>query len=625
MATIRQMHHQLSDKIAAGEVVERPASVVKELLENAVDAKATKITVEVEEAGLKSIRVSDNGIGMDAEDAYLALKRHATSKVMDEHDLFRIRTLGFRGEALPSIASVSRLTLATSTGQGPGISLHFAGGECKEEKKVHSRQGTDVLVEDLFFNTPARLKYIRSLHTELGHITEAVNRIALSSPSIQMKLVHDGRVLLQTGGQGRRDAVLAKMYGMDVARALQPIAATSSDFTIEGYIAQPSVTRASRHYFSFVLNGRFVKNIALYQAVLEGYKTLLPIGRYPVGVIAIDMDPMLIDVNVHPAKLEVRLSKEKELCHLLTTELKRALRQESLAPRPGQMATPRRMSEQGSWKLEQDSLPVQEEVSTAPSSPIVLESEVTLSPERGTADSTRVAHHTAEEASTPEEELTNDTPSTPVTYSREEAAVYSSEQLSSYKLPYMEVIGQHHGSYILAQSEEGLHIIDQHAAQERIKYEYYYRKLGEDSHEEQGLIVPLTLTFSHKDYLRLLEETARLHSLGIQLEDFGNGSVIVRSHPTWFPAGKEADTTQDLIQQVLDRPEATVADFREEAAIMMACKKSIKANMYLRHEDMQRLLDDLRQAKDPYTCPHGRPVVLNFSPYELEKMFKRVM
>ncbi|TDQ39724.1 DNA mismatch repair endonuclease MutL [Aureibacillus halotolerans] len=610
MGLIRQMNHQLSDKIAAGEVVERPASVVKELLENAVDAKATKVDVHVEEAGLGMIRVIDNGVGMDEEDALLAFKRHATSKLQDEHDLFRIRTLGFRGEALPSIASVSHMVLSTSTGEGPGTEVHMTGGSIVEAKKSHSRQGTDVRVSSLFFNTPARLKYVRSLHTELGHITEAVNRVAVACPHIQFSLVHEGKELLKTSGNGRYDQVLGHLYGMDVAKALVPVEAETSNFVLSGFAAKPTITRASRHYFSLVLNQRYVKNIPLFQAVMQGYKTLLPIGRYPVGVLSIEMDPMLMDANVHPSKLEVRLSMEKELCALVTEALEKSLRKSPLTPEATRPKAHKTTSIQESIRL--DTPPANYRKPSLPQSPTQQEAS---------------SHNAENSPSAPAVEREEEQRHASESFEHTELAESMSPYVSAepYEMPELEVVGQHHGTYILAQSVEGLFIIDQHAAQERIKYEFYKQKLGEHTHELQDLALPLTMTFRQHDYLALLEHKDLLLNLGLAVEDFGEGSLLLRSHPVWFPHGKEEEAAQDVIQKVLDTPSVTLEEIREEAAILMSCKKSIKANMYLRKEDMQTLVNDLRKAKDPYTCPHGRPVIVKFSEYELKKMFKRVM
>ena len=298
MGKIVLLDDLLSNKIAAGEVVERPASVVKELVENSIDANSTVIEIYVTEAGLESIRIIDNGEGMEDDDALNAFHRHATSKIKDENDLFRIRTLGFRGEALPSIASVSRFELKTSTGDGPGTRLLLEGGKVITHESFSSRKGTDITVSELFFNTPARLKYVKSVHTELGNITDVVNRLALSHPNVSFKLVHNDRTLLQTSGNGNPLQVLAGIYGIQTAQKMLPFEASSLDFSIKGYAGHPEMTRASRNYMTILVNGRFIKNYLIAKAILEGYHTLLPIGRYPIAMLNIEMDPLLSLIHI---------------------------------------------------------------------------------------------------------------------------------------------------------------------------------------------------------------------------------------------------------------------------------------------------------------------------------------
>src|SRR3954471_22712185 len=331
MGKIIQLDEALSNMIAAGEVVERPASVVKELVENSIDAGSTIIDIEVEEAGLSKIRISDNGEGLEEIDVPKAFSRHATSKIKNEHDLFRIRTLGFRGEALPSIASVSRLELITST-DVEGTRIVLEGGKVITLEKAASRKGTDITITDLFYNTPARLKYLKTVHTELGNITDVTNRLAMAHPEVSIRLIHNDRKLLHTNGNGDVRQVLAAIYGMNIARKMIPIQVTSLDFKLDGYMALPEITRASRNYITTMINGRFIKNYSLIKAIQAGYHTLLPIGRYPIVLLNIVMDPILVDVNVHPSKLEVRMSKEHELNELVTETIKSTFKTKELIP-----------------------------------------------------------------------------------------------------------------------------------------------------------------------------------------------------------------------------------------------------------------------------------------------------
>ncbi len=627
VAKVIQLSDELSNKIAAGEVVERPASVVKELVENAIDADSTVIEIDIEEAGLASIRVLDNGEGMENEDCKRAFRRHATSKIKDENDLFRVRTLGFRGEALPSIASVSHLEITTSTGEGAGTKLVLQGGNIISESRSSSRKGTEIVVSNLFFNTPARLKYMKTVHTELGNITDVVNRIALAHPEVSIRLRHHGKNLLQTNGNGDVRHVLAAIYGTAVAKKMLPLHVSSLDFEVKGYIALPEITRASRNYMSSVVNGRYIKNFPLVKAVHEGYHTLLPIGRHPITFIEITMDPILVDVNVHPSKLEVRLSKETELHDLIRDGIKDVFKQQQLIPSAQlpKKSAPAIKNEQQFITF--DEKPAEKKVpekSTAPSySPMKLSSvvkepvdaEEELPPLQFDAPPIVDQEQTLEVSDVSEEQ----------TETYEQECHEEQPQATSERVPIMYPIGQMHGTYILAQNENGLYIIDQHAAQERIKYEYFREKVGEVEPEVQDMIVPLTFHYSTNEALIIEQHKQELESVGVFLESFGSNSYIVRCHPAWFPKGEEAELIEEIIQQVLDSKNIDIKKLREEAAIMMSCKGSIKANRHLRNDEIKALLDDLRSTSDPFTCPHGRPIIIHHSTYEMEKMFKRVM
>ncbi|KAB2335507.1 DNA mismatch repair endonuclease MutL [Bacillus mesophilum] len=629
MGKIIQLDDSLSNKIAAGEVVERPASVVKELLENAIDAGSTIIEIELEEAGLAKIRLIDNGEGIAEEDVLNAFHRHATSKIKDENDLFRIKTLGFRGEALPSIASVSNVELKTSTGDA-GTRLVLSGGKVEVMEKASARKGTDISVTDLFFNTPARLKYVKTIHTELGNITDVVNRIALSHPEVSIKLIHNERKLLHTNGKGDVRQVLAGIYGLNIVKKMVPVTAQSLDFTISGYAALPEVTRASRNYISTMINGRFIKNYSLAKAIQEGYHTLLPIGRYPIVLLDIVMDPQLVDVNVHPSKMEVRLSKENELTELIKTSLQNVFKKQELIPagysRP--IAVPKPKDEQ--TFLELDHLPEKAAASLVKekeSESVVSHSEYEDVPAMLEQRLPAEDRHIEREAEALEEFIPADAPevawiSTDVVQQTDES--YTTEPAAP-RVPPLYPIGQMHGTYIFAQNEKGLYIIDQHAAQERIKYEFFKEKVGQVAQELQELLIPITLEYSTDEMLRINEYQHELEKVGVFLETFGPTSYIVRAHPQWFPPGDEQDIIEDMIEQLLSMKKVDVKKLREEAAIMMSCKGSIKANHHLRNDEIQALLDELRQTNDPFTCPHGRPIIINYSVYELEKMFKRVM
>ncbi|MEC1289354.1 DNA mismatch repair endonuclease MutL [Bacillus mojavensis] len=627
MAKVIQLSDELSNKIAAGEVVERPASVVKELVENAIDADSTVIEIDIEEAGLASIRVLDNGEGMENDDCKRAFRRHATSKIKDENDLFRVRTLGFRGEALPSIASVSHLEITTSTGEGAGTKLMLQGGNIISESRSSSRKGTEIVVSNLFFNTPARLKYMKTVHTELGNITDVVNRIALAHPEVSIRLRHHGKNLLQTNGNGDVRHVLAAIYGTAVAKKMLPLHVSSLDFEVKGYIALPEITRASRNYMSSVINGRYIKNFPLVKAVHEGYHTLLPIGRHPITFIEITMDPILVDVNVHPSKLEVRLSKETELHDLIRDGIKDVFKQQQLIPSAQlpKKSAPVIKNEQQFITFDEKPAErkIPEKAPVTSYSPMKLSSVVKESVEiEDELPSGQLGTHSVAET---KQSMEEPAVSEEWTEAFEQEADQEQQQTSSERVPIMYPIGQMHGTYILAQNENGLYIIDQHAAQERIKYEYFREKVGEVEPEVQDMIVPLTFHYSTNEALIIEQHQQELESVGVFLESFGSNSYIVRCHPAWFPKGEEAELIEEIIQQVLDSKNIDIKKLREEAAIMMSCKGSIKANRHLRNDEIKALLDDLRSTSDPFTCPHGRPIIIHHSTYEMEKMFKRVM
>lgn len=634
MGKIIQLDEAIANKIAAGEVVERPASVVKELVENAIDAGSTIIEVEVEEAGMQKIRVIDNGEGMERDDVVTAFERHATSKIRDENDLFRIETLGFRGEALPSIASVSRVELVTSTGNTAGTRLQIDGGNLVTIEPASSRKGTDITVSDLFYNTPARLKYVKSIHTELGKITDTMNRIAMGHPDIAFKLIHNGRVLLQTNGNGDIRQVLASIYGINTVKKMIPIEVENLDFKIKGYIGLPELNRATRNYISIVVNGRFIKNYALANAIINGYHTLLMVGRYPICYIHIEMDPVLVDVNVHPAKLEVRLSKEKELGELITETIRQAFQKQTLIRKGSVPNREKTASEQMMFKL--DHVPKKRTDSYERSTLTKKERVVAqdFMKQLISADDESQKHPLPDvEQPLPKNEPVQiretipvqKTPPVPEKKDLQEDMYESVLQKSNEsRIPPLYPIGQLHGTYILAENEDGLYIIDQHAAQERIKYEYYKEKIGEVSNELQELLIPMTLEFPSDDFVKLQELLPELEKVGIFLEPFGLNTFIVRSHPYWFPEGEEEETIREMIDQVLQMKKVDIHQLREDAAIMMSCKGSIKANQYLRADEIQQLLDTLRSTENPFSCPHGRPIIIHFSTKDLEKMFKRI-
>jgi DNA mismatch repair protein MutL len=692
MGKIKELQTSLANKIAAGEVVERPGSVVKELLENAIDAQATEINIEVEQSGVASIRVVDNGTGIEADDFDLVFHRHATSKLDDDEDLFHIRTLGFRGEALASISSVAKVTLKSCTDNAESQEIYVENGAILEQKPAKAKRGTDILVESLFYNTPARLKYIKSLYTELGKITDIVNRMAMSHPDIRISLVSDGKTIIKTNGSGRTNEVMAEIYGMKVAKDLVQITGDTSDYHIEGFVAKPEHSRSNKHYISIFINGRYIKNFLLNKAIVEGYHTLLTIGRYPICYINIEMDPILVDVNVHPTKLEVRLSKEDQLYALIVEKIREAFKDRILIPKNDMTKFTKKNKvlsqfEQQKMDFEQRQ---QRHLTNDPQSTTNVsgnENHTQSHPDESIVDQQSTANIEHDEQAITKDDLysthnndsmigqqqyqsgyaqydsynhaedivdsdyirsqrdvlnamDNTDEEKAVDYSDTEQQTYrestttaeehqdikgSVSETPSRRVPYMEIVGQVHGTYIIAQNENGMFMIDQHAAQERIKYEYFRDKIGEVTNEVQNLLIPLTFHFSKDELMIIDQHKDELEKVGVHLEPFGGHDYIVDSYPVWFPPEEAEEIIKDMIEYVLEHKTVSVKKIREEAAIMMSCKKSIKANHYLKNNEMADLVNQLRETEDPFTCPHGRPIIINFSNYEIERLFKRIM
>ncbi|AMB99692.1 DNA mismatch repair protein MutL [Aerococcus urinaehominis] len=642
---IHELAPQVANQIAAGEVVERPASVVKELLENAIDAGASQIEIQVEEAGLRAIQVTDNGCGMNAADSQLAFKRHATSKISRSHDLFRIHTLGFRGEALPSIASVAEVQLESSDGER-GQLVYAQAGEIIAVEPSHLRQGTTVRVENLFYNTPARLKYIKSLNTELSHITDIVNRMALGHPDIQFTYSHDGQQILATNGKNRLQEVLAAVYGYKTAKDMIAISGELLDIKLSGYVSLPQLTRARRNYMSIFLNGRYIKNYLLNQAIEKGYGSKLMVGRYPIAALHIEMDPQLVDVNVHPTKQEVRISKEKDLYDLVIKAIDQVLAPRQRIPRP--------LEAEGNHEASKHS---QQEKNSqlnlfSPASNLIKEVANLSEPgqsEPGSNYGSDYGASLSNHAAGPSPSLTFDSIQTegegadkfgPVSHalskqdipSRHQQDVWTTvkkvkQQVASQdnrSFPQLDYIGQLHGTYLLASTPAGFYMVDQHAAQERIKYEFYRQSITSYGDQLQDLLIPIVLEFPSDQALVVKDLQSDLADMGIKLESFGPNTFILNHHPLWMGEQHIEEIVHDLIDLLLIDPEASLADYREATAIMMSCKRSIKANHYLDDRQARQLLADLATCENPYNCPHGRPVLIFLSNYDIERMFKRI-
>ena len=638
MSKIIELPEVLANQIAAGEVVERPSSVVKELVENAIDAGSTQITVEIEESGLKKIQVTDNGQGIENDDVALSLRRHATSKIKNQADLFRIRTLGFRGEALPSIASISDLTIKTAVkGADHGTLLVAKGGEILSQEPISTPVGTKITVEDLFFNTPARLKYMKSLQAELGHIVDVINRQSLGHPEIAFTLINEGRELTKTAGTGDLRQAIAGIYGLNTAKKMVEISNSDLDFEVSGYISLPELTRANRNYITILINGRYIKNFLLNRAILDGYGSKLMVGRFPLAVIDIQIDPYLADVNVHPTKQEVRISKEKELMQLIREAIAESLQEQDLIP--DALENLAKSSVRKVEKPVQTSLPLKQ---------------TSLYYDQKRQDfflksDNQVAENQSGPASEPVNQVDNSVKSVSSSTSVKQAQrpqpegqdgehpdIDFSKKAQTHKLmdrldreessafPELDYFGQMQGTYLFAQGQGGLYIIDQHAAQERVKYEYYREKIGDVDSSLQQLLVPYLFEFRAEDFINLQEKMPLLNQVGIYLEPYGNNTFILREHPIWMKEEEIESGVYEMCDMLLLTDQVSIKVYRAELAIMMSCKRSIKANHALDDYSARNLLVQLSQCKNPYNCPHGRPVLVNFTKSDMEKMFRRI-
>ena len=587
MSKVHLLSQNISNMIAAGEVVERPSSVVKELVENAIDAKARHIDIVIKDAGRTLIKVIDDGIGMDKEDALLALKRHATSKILDERDLFNISTLGFRGEALPSIAAVSHLVLTTSTGNNVGTRVEVVNSDEIKVENAPLRKGTEIEVNELFYNTPARLKYLKSDTTEFAQIHDVVVHIALGYPNIIFTLIHNDKVVFKTNGNGNVLEIIAEIYGKETARNMKKLTCEDYDFKVEGYISKIQINRANRYSMITLLNGRYVRMLQVNNALIEAYKTYLPDDRYPITVLNIEVDPSLVDINVHPSKHEVRLSKEKDLVNLIKENTLLTLKEELLTPSISKTPKEKEIVLTPSLNLDSENFFIKEEIKVEKEElPLIIEEKEEVEVKINKEDIKQVI----------KEEVNEPT--------------------------YFRVIGQYHGSYILCEFDDGLYIIDQHAAAERINFEKYSRLLGTTSSSIK-LLVPLLLDYTYNEIKQIEENKNVLETLGIYFESFSNSNIRISEVPSYFMDVNMEVYVRDVIEMILNKSKVSSLDIRLNAIATIACKASIKANHALNTLDMQNLIKNLLKCENPNTCPHGRPTMLKYTNYELEKFFKR--
>ena len=564
MGKIKIMDDDLANKIAAGEVVEKCVSVVKELVENSIDAGSNEIKIEVKEAGTKSIKVTDNGSGMEHSDALLAFQRHATSKLLDEMSLFRISSLGFRGEALPSIASVSKVSLNTSTG-GIGTEIEIDGGKLIKDEPADARRGTKVEVKNLFYNTPARLKYLNSIYSELANVCEYVNKIALSYPEKKITLISDDKVILNTDGSGNLLKVIKEIYGSDVARKMKKISVFNDDYDVDGFISLPEVTRSSRNHMITLVNHRVIRNVELNRAINDAYHTYKPETRYPIVVLNINTDPSLIDVNVHPSKLDIKFSNFDDLKELIKKGIKDVLDKALLIPK---IETTKPVSD----NFKESKIELQQ---------------LNLEREKIIEDDTIDYSLFDDDAMNVNEDITN------YNENREDDIKNYNDEKKKIIMPEMYPVGLAKGTYIICQNELGIYMIDQHAAKERINYEGYKKAFGNPLEGSIKMLVPLTLEFPSNEFIIIKQNLEVLRNMHFDIEESGINSFVIKEHPTWIKEGYENESIKKLIEVLIsEEKNFSIEKFREKAAIMLSCKMAIKANMNISIKEMESLIND---------------------------------
>ena len=592
MSKIEVMSEDLSNKIAAGEVVERTMNVVKELVENSIDAKSSSIKIELKDSGVLEIMVTDDGIGMDKEDAVLCFSRHATSKLHNLNDLFNISSLGFRGEALPSIASVSNVTLKTSNGK-TGTLVKINGGKLESVESCDLRKGTIIKVNNLFYNTPVRLKYLKSLYAELANVTDYVNKMALAYPNIKFILINNDKELLNTDGSGNLLKVINAIYGLTVTKKMLEIDSENDDFHIIGYTTYPEINRSSKNNITILVNNRVIKNYEITKTIHECYHTFMAQDKYPITVLNIICDPYLIDVNIHPTKMDVKFSKIEDLKDLITNSFTKKLK-ETLLIQEGYYDTSNVLNEI-------------EKVEVKPEYIAPKLEEVTLNFEVHDDNNVYLNAGVKEENKVLFDE-------------REELIPVHEVTIKPIK-----PIGACHGTYIIGENEDGIYIIDQHAAAERINYEKCYKAILSHSKNIIDLLVPITIELPNNEFIILKKHFDILDRLGFVYEEFGINTIAIRAHPVWLPEYALDEAIRKIIEIIITEEDFSELKFSDRISMTIACKMSIKGNDAITLNDMEYLLNKLVQTDNPYTCPHGRPTIIKYTKYDLEKMFKRAL
>ena len=660
MAKIQLLDQKTIDNIAAGEVIERPASVVKELVENAVDANANAITVEIKDGGMTLIRVTDNGIGIPKDQVKTAFLRHATSKIRSVEDLLSVSSLGFRGEALSSISAVAQVELVTKTAESfSGVSYKIYGGEEEAFDDIGAPDGTTFLVKNLFYNTPARRKFLKSATTEAGYVEQMMVHIALSHPEISFKFIHNNKNKIYTSGNGKVKDIIYHIYGRDVAGALIPVQAQSEDVKVTGFVAKPYVSRGNRNYESYFINGRYIKSSIIYKAIEEGYRTFTMKHRYPFVCLDFKINQELLDVNVHPTKMEIRFRNGREIYELVVDTVKEALLQKDLVqdvlretPKKKEQPKTKEVKKPEPFEVNRRKEETQKMDQTMKDFAKMRQSQTNQQGqgvqqiEKSSIAANSIGHRAKPEGMK-QERLKSESSQTAKkpTYAglnyntqKKEFPQYKTDELSSNQMtlredpvfsvqarPDRKILGQLFKTYWLIEYEDQLFIMDQHAAHEKVNYERLMKNFKEKEIYSQRLEPPMVVTVSMMEAEALERYKDAFAGLGFTIESFGGNEYCIREVPANLYGIGERDLFMELLDAVSQENGTLDTEVIASKIATMACKMSIKGNQSVSLMEVEHLLDELMKLENPYQCPHGRPTIIKMSKYEIDKKFKRIV
>lgn len=616
MSVIHLLDNNLINKIAAGEVVERPASVVKELVENSIDAGATSITIEIKEGGIDLIKITDNGNGIGREDIPVAFMRHATSKLSKAEDLEDILTLGFRGEALSSIASVAQIEMITKTKDDEtGYKFIIHGGTVMSECEVGANNGTVITMQNLFYNTPARRKFLKKPSTEAGYISEVVNRIALGHPHIAFKYINNGNTIISTSGNNDIKAAVLYVYGKEMASKMLELNYEKNGFKLTGLIAKPELSRGNRNYENFFINGRYIRSETVRTAVEDAYKGKLTIGKFPVFILNLVVPPNTVDVNVHPTKLEVRFSDENLIYDIMFSAVDKVLSGVNLIPTVT-WDKPKPVKCEPVFQIDIDEFEKLKESKKAP-----------LSERTPVPDMNKMVLRESYEINKEDNKLEEKLP-------KVEEKGYIADEVKKFIHPPVEtkkpffsnykIIGQIFNTYWIIEQNNNMYLIDQHAAHERVLYEEFTANFKAEKPMSQVLISPVAINLNEKEKEVLLDNMELLESFGFEIEEFGIRTYALRAVPYIFDEPGNVSFFMDIIDMLSERNINNIYDTKYDAIATISCKAAVKGNDKLSYSEAQELINKILKLENPFTCPHGRPTVIEMSRYELEKKFKRV-